>query len=232
MFLQLFITPAILAIGILNQLAMTIPFPMSDALLMSWDLALGFKWLAYAMAVTSHPYLILTLETSYSLLMPVIFWASAIMILFGKRKRASEFCALIMLTAALCIMLASMFPAFEVPYVLSNSAPPTKLPSNFGTHHVEQLLAMRSSSAIFLDPKNFKGLSSLPSYHTIAGLLIVYACRGYVIPFVLAATYTSLMLISTPVYGGHYLVDIIAGIVFTGIFLVFWRKYGAKYIRE
>jgi membrane-associated phospholipid phosphatase len=55
----------------------------------------------------------------------------------------------------------------------------------------------------------------MPSFHTICGLLIVYACRGHRYLWLAAVAYATVMIASTPIMGGHYFVDLIAGALLT-----------------
>jgi membrane-associated phospholipid phosphatase len=86
---------------------------------------------------------------------------------------------------------------------------------NAGVYYVEALRAVRESKDIVLSFADMPGLAAFPSFHTIVGLLIVYACRGNIATLLLASLWTAAMLLATPVYGGHYFIDIIAGAVVT-----------------
>jgi membrane-associated phospholipid phosphatase len=59
--------------------------------------------------------------------------------------------------------------------------------------------------------ESMQGLISIPSLHAAMAVLLVYTARGirFVLPASLALNLA--MLASTPIEGGHYLVDVFAG---------------------
>ncbi|WP_236654923.1 phosphatase PAP2 family protein [Burkholderia pyrrocinia] len=70
-----------------------------------------------------------------------------------------------------------------------------------------------------------QGLVSLPSFHVMLALLLVYAVRHvrYVFPAVVVLNVG--MILSTPTQGSHYLADVIAGIVFGVQSIVVVRRW-------
>jgi len=48
---------------------------------------------------------------------------------------------------------------------------------------------------------------------SLAGVIGIYYCRGRLHVFVAALAVNGLMIAATPVYGGHYFIDIFAGAV-------------------
>lgn len=75
--------------------------------------------------------------------------------------------------------------------------------------HLTTLLALRDGSVTHFTQT--KGIVTLPSYHTTQAILLMYVHRAQprVLPSVVLLNL--LMLLSTPTFGGHYLVDMIAG---------------------
>ena len=60
--------------------------------------------------------------------------------------------------------------------------------------------------------RDMQGLIAIPSLHTVMAVLLVYAMRGTGILLPVFIVVNVAMLVSTPVDGGHYLVDVIAGV--------------------
>jgi membrane-associated phospholipid phosphatase len=56
------------------------------------------------------------------------------------------------------------------------------------------------------------GVVSFPSFHTIMGLILAAMWRKRPLIFVPAAIYCTVMLLSTLPFGGHYFVDLVAGV--------------------
>ncbi len=105
-----------------------------------------------------------------------------------------------------------------------------ELPPLAGRAFVEPLIAMRSANSLMLTHANLTGITALPSYHVTLGALCVYACRGRWWMWGPMAAYVALMIASTPIFGGHYLTDIISGLVFTGLMIWAWRGYLADWL--
>ena len=81
--------------------------------------------------------------------------------------------------------------------------------------HVPHLLALRDGG--MTEFKDLQGIVTMPSYHTAQAILFMYVFRGQrrLFPWIVALN--SLMLLSTPSMGGHYLVDMLAGAVVAAI---------------
>jgi membrane-associated phospholipid phosphatase len=83
----------------------------------------------------------------------------------------------------------------------------------FGTWAVEAILRIRGGLAQTLSLNDLPGLTHVPSLHTAMGLIGIYYCRGKLHVFLAALTVNGVMIAATPVFGGHYFVDVLAGAV-------------------
>ncbi|QFT82820.1 hypothetical protein FIU89_19515 [Roseovarius sp. THAF27] len=207
-----FLHIAWLNLRLLNHLSMMLPFPYADGLLAGWDRALHLDWAAYFNAVVSRPLLYDVLDVSYTSLTPLSIVVLVLLILFGSVTRAREFIETFLLTAVLCIIIGAAFPANAAVVTLvpdlSTLAHLSQLP---GAYHIPHMEMLRDPSAsVLLDPAQLPGLATFPSFHTASGILIIYACRKSWLS-VPAWIYSIMMIAATPVHGGHYIVDLIAG---------------------
>ena len=57
----------------------------------------------------------------------------------------------------------------------------------------------------------YAGIVAFPSFHTALAILFTYACRGYPLLFVAALACNFLVVLSIPLCGDHYFVDILGG---------------------
>ena len=192
------------AAAILTYLTATLDFPLIDGELASMDTTLGFSWSAWFQFVNSHPLLKALFVVVYASLLPE---CAASIIYFAHIKRSDRIAEFlwgalisILVTAGISGIApaAGAFVHFGVP----GPAQATYLP---------HLLALRSGTVSFFSVNEFQGIISMPSYHTVLALLVVYAYRGYGRLFALALALNGAMLLSLPSEGGHYLVDLIAG---------------------
>jgi membrane-associated phospholipid phosphatase len=60
------------------------------------------------------------------------------------------------------------------------------------------------------------GLVTFPSFHTMLGLVLIWAVRKTVL-FWPSLFLNGAMVVSTVAIGGHYLIDVVAGIVLTAM---------------
>ncbi len=208
-----------------NHLLMTIPFPLADATLFSWDRALGFDWLAYAKAMTTSPFLTKLLFLAYNdMTFQGLLVVVSIAVWLDLRKRVIEIGFLLLSTAFVCIMIASAFPARAAMDLLADSELLSRLSIGSGVYHLEQLFALRGTEAIAMIPETMQGLATFPSFHTCLGLMILWCSRGHWLTGTMGGAVGLAIVAATPIYGGHYLVDVIAGgCVMLAAVLTWWR---------
>jgi len=99
----------------------------------------------------------------------------------------------------------------------------SNLPQTAGRDFVPHVLALHSGAMTALDLGGLKGIVAIPSFHTIMALMVAWVLRGtWAFPAGLA--YCLLTIAATPVFGGHFLVDLIAGAVVFALSAVFLNK--------
>jgi hypothetical protein len=181
----------------------------------AWDRALGFDWLGYARFVDSHVWIATPFRIAYASLIPQIV---VIVLALGFTRRMLELRSVIfaaMLCGTIVILLSPLFPA------VSNFVHLGLSPADFrnvnpwaGYTHLADYEALRSGAMGPIDLKKMQGIITFPSYH--AGLATVTLwgftqCPSKVLRWG-GATIALATIAATPVDGGHYLVDVIAGV--------------------
>lgn len=204
-----------LNLRLFNHLLMMIPFPKVDELLTGWDRALGFDWLAYFEWVHARPMLIEVLDLSYSSLTPLSVFALLGLIAMNRRIEARQFTITFFTTALICMIAGTAFPArAAVLHLIEDFS----IYQNFsylpGTYHIEHLTNLRTAGpeTLWLDPNKLPGLVTFPSFHTASGILLIAAYRKTRLALPVWA-YSLTMIASTPIFGSHYFVDLLAGTV-------------------
>jgi hypothetical protein len=230
---MLFLHIAWLNLRLLNHLSMMLPFSYADDLLHGWDQALKLDWPAYFEMVFSHPPLFEMFNAAYTSLTFLSIVVLLLLISFGYIKRAQDFIDTFLVTAVICIVIGAVFPAkaavLSLIPDLSIFAQIGWIP---GAYHMPYLEALRGSSTpLTLDPAQLPGLVTFPSFHTAAGILIIAACRKTCLSTP-SLIYSGVMIAATPVFGGHYFVDLLAGtaiaVIVVGVIQHFNRKGGAS----
>ncbi|MEO3414081.1 phosphatase PAP2 family protein [Roseovarius sp. CAU 1744] len=210
----LFLSLVQMFLPLFNHLTMMLPFPLQDDLLSGLDRSIGFNWLAYFEFVHAYPTLIKILEFCYVQLSYVGLIALIALALLGDPRRVRFYVEVFFLTGVIAIVIGAGFPALAAVhlYVGDLSAYPN-FPSPPGVYHLPHLELLRDAdAAVPLDPVGLPGLVTFPSYHTASGILlcVVFFRTWLFVPF---TTYSLLMIASSPVFGAHYLIDIIAGAI-------------------
>ena len=77
---------------------------------------------------------------------------------------------------------------------------------------IAALLQARAAGWHRLDLDQAQGLVTFPSFHTSLGFIFVYGARRVRWLFWLLIPVNAVMVISTLPVGGHYLIDVIAGV--------------------
>lgn len=178
--------------------------PLVDAPLAAWDRALGFDWLALHGWLQSHPSVQTTLRLAYQSGLPQL----ALVILFlgfsARSAQLDEFMRLFIVATVLTILMSGPFPAAGAWKHYSLVGP-------FDLSPLSHFELLRDGRMRDIPLRDMQGLIAIPSLHTVMAVLIVYAMRGTGVLLPVFIVVNVAMLVSTPVDGGHYLVDVIAG---------------------
>lgn len=210
--------------SVFNYATMSFPFPNTDTLLTRADQALILDWKAYYNLVANNYYLTWFLLGAYQLL--AFFSLLTFLALAGFRRylRAEFFLGAYFITCWICVFIGMFFPANgPVDYLLGGHAPLQYLNNHTpGVYHIAYIEKMRGASPV-IDLMDMKGLVCFPSFHTAAGILITWCWRKTRL-FWPATLYAAAMIASTPVIGGHYLIDLVGGIGIALIVLIVMKR--------
>ena len=191
-----------------------------DARLESWDRALGFDWLSYVHWVDRSPALTGLLHLSYGSLIPQII---VLVLALGFTLRVAEL-RTVMLAAILCgtvcILVSAFVPAISYPAYLGVTGSDFQYVDPWGGYvHLADLKALRDGTFAELRLSSMQGIITFPSFH--AGLSLVamwgfWASRMAWLRWP-GMTLAALTIAATPVDGGHYLVDVLAGLAIAAV---------------
>jgi len=199
---------ASLAAAVLVYCAASGGRPLVDQALERADQALGFDWQAYRRFVEGRPWLAAALSAAYLSMAPQVT-ASAIYFAWRRDERLAVMLELLLAGLAVSIALFALFPAH---------------PAGGGDGLWRDLIdRLRSRAGMTVELAHIQGLISFPSYHAfVAATLIAVHWRR---PWFGAVLPANLLLIaSTPVFGLHYLVDVLAGLALAGACVLALRR--------
>ncbi len=202
--------------GLASYIAASFALPLNDELFARIDLALGFDWLGFLTFVNSHDWLAESLTFAYHILGIQILTVIAILSITGRHERLNEFLGLFVICAIMTVMLAAAFPAagayaFHKP----DASLFTHRSVEAGMWHYQDLLQLRDGSMKTLTAFKMEGIVTFPSFHTCVAVITAWALRDYRWAFAFACLISLIVIVSTLTEGGHYLIDVIAGIIVT-----------------
>jgi membrane-associated phospholipid phosphatase len=180
-----------------------------DPALARIDAFLGFEWLRWYMLVVDNPWL----QTAGSLAYANIYMSPVLLLgglaLSGERARAQFFLFSFWLAAVITMLLFLAFPAVgPLAYVWQGPIP--YMPTS-ALYQAELLPLLRDNLLGTVDLGALQGLVCAPSFHTAAAVIYIamaWQCRYLRWPLLVI---NAAMLLSTPVEGTHYLIDMIGG---------------------
>lgn len=193
----------------------------ADAVFQRIDLWLRFDWIAWYEMVAAHRSLQLAGRAAYAsiyltpaLILGHFAWT-------GDRASASRF--LLAFWLAIMITLA-LYPAMPAagPFATLWTGSIPYMPSS-ALCQPELIASLRQMPKHLIDPFSLCGLVSAPSFHTAAAIVYILAAwpLGRLRWPVMVVNVA--MILSTPVEGTHYLIDLILG---AGVALFAWWFVG------
>ncbi len=190
------------AICALSYLCLASAGPLVDARLMAMDRLLGFDWLAGYRLVEQHPALKSVLGFAYHSLVYQGLYFGVLLALMGRKDRLREMFWMFGLCGLMACAGTLLLPALG----------PSKL-YNIATHtgFVPVMEHILSGENLRFALSGMTGVVSFPSFHTAMALAYIWAFRGTGPAGWMIAALNLVMLASVPFFGGHYLMDMIAG---------------------
>ena len=198
--------------GTFSYLVVSTNTPLVDASLAEWDRALGFDWLGTQQWIHAHRAIESLLGMAYQSGTPQLVLIVLFLGLSARFERLHEFMQLFFVATITCVLLSAVWPAAGAWKYYSPS-----IPVDLGSLSHFELL--RSGRMRHIALGEMQGLISIPSLHAAMAVLLAYATRRTIV-FAPLLILNGLVLISTPVSGSHYLVDVLAGVMLAGALIL------------
>jgi PAP2 superfamily len=205
----------------LSYIAAAANLPMQDANLHAIDQALGLDWSAYLAFVNARPLLAEWLSFGYTMIQWPIFLIPVVLCAAGRYARLQEFIFAFVLALTVTVALSIFVPAIGVFYHLGLNV--ADFPNINGGAYLAQLKDLplvRDGSLRRLELLGLAGLVAFPSFHAASAVLYAWAFWPVRWFRPVAIVSNVVMLASTPIDGGHYFIDLIAGIAVAALAIV------------
>jgi membrane-associated phospholipid phosphatase len=130
----------------------------------------------------------------------------------GRSERIYALCLSVAAGAAISIGFWTLAPSFgafsvyELPAAVSRH-----LALALDGHYAHELVHLLASGPGRISPSEAQGLIGFPSYHAVLALLVVWYARELPVIRWIALGINAVVLVATPIQGGHHVVDVLAG---------------------
>jgi hypothetical protein len=196
-----------------NYMLLTIAGPRIDGPLAAVDRAFGFNWVAVMTLMARHPLVNLLFEACYDSVLPQIALAVLVLGWLGRTADVFQFCLSVAIGAFVTVFFWTLFPSFgafsfyHLPPAISSH-----LSLALNEKYAAELVQLLANGPGLISPQSARGLIGFPSFHAALAVMV-----GYYATRVKALRWPAILLnggvmIATPIQGGHYLIDVIAGI--------------------
>ena len=206
------------AVVVLDYLCVALAPPSIEADLVRFDALLGFHWPDLYRWVRAHAELQSVLEVAYRSSIVQLIVVPFILATTRRHDDLAEFMALFAFSLLVVVVVSTPFPAHSafVHFGIADANTASTV------SHYDLL---RSGQLQHFNLSESQGLVSLPSFHVMLALLLAYAVRHVRYVFPASVMLNAVMIVSTPTQGGHYLADVIAGILFGVLSIVVVRRW-------
>ena len=201
----------------LSYIAATAGFPLQDATFDAWDRSLHFDWMQMMTLISLHPTAQWILLLAYfSFAMQTVATVLALGIA-GQLDRLATFVVAFVCTTLVTIAVSAVYPAAG-PWLFLDIQPAIAngfLPVSSTSWPV--FVGLRDGTLHTVYGLNSEGIITFPSLHAALGILFATALWRVSVVRLIALGLNGLMLIATPAYGSHYVVDVIAGVLIAAV---------------
>ena len=193
-----------------------------DAELALADARLGLLWPAIFDAADRVPVVLLALSgmAYHSLVLQMVL---CIVVLAATRRleRLRASIAAAVLSGVVTVLISGIMPA------LGNMFDPShfnRLWPSVAWLDRDLVLALRDGSLRQVDLSHLTGIVSFPSYHSTLPVILVWALHPIAALRIPAAIWAALTIAATPLFGGHYAVDVLAGLLLAVVAITVTRR--------
>jgi PAP2 superfamily len=196
----------------LTYVAASADFPFQDATLAALDRALGFNWPGYIGFMSSSDTMISGAIFAYSMIRWPVFGIPVALGFAGRYRRLQEFTLALALSLIATTVISALVPAIGIydEKAISGSHAIFQSPAYLAQLH--DLPAVRNGSLRELDLLKLAGIVTFPSFHATSAVIFFWSLWSVWWMRPIAIVSMGAMLVVTPFVGGHYIVDVIAGI--------------------
>jgi type III secretory pathway component EscS len=210
----------------LTYIAASADLPFKDAYLNALDHALGFNWFAYFKFTYDRYSLLVAAVWAYGMIGWPTFGIPVVLGLSQRYRRLQEFTLAFGLALIATTLISVFVPAMGTYHLLNYLPDPDIFTPGAYVDQLHVLPLVRNGSLRELDLWQLTGVVTFPSFHAATAMLYLWAFWGVPYFRAVAVVLNGAMLLATPLVGGHYFVDVLAGIAVAAASIVAARRTG------
>lgn len=199
-------------IGTLSYNAASLDRPLWDETFQAWDTAIGFDWRFWLSVVDAHPGIHEVLVLAYHSMLPQTVLAIVALVAARAYRHLDVYLLAYGIAALATVAISALMPALS-PVVHLGIVPADhpNIALAVSPEFQEQALALREGRMKLVDLGSAQGLVTFPSFHTVSAVILLLAFSA--VPYLrwVSVCVNLAMLVSIPIEGSHYIVDVIAG---------------------
>jgi hypothetical protein len=183
--------------------------PLCDQELAAADRYLGFDWAALYRTLDTVPIAIWIGGIAYHSLTLQMVVCIVALSATGRDDRLRMMVAAAVSSGIVTILISGAVPAMG--NVFDPAGYHSLWPSVAWLEH-DLITGLRDGSVRKLDLTQLMGIVTFPSYHATLPIILAWAQRDVARLRIIAPVWAVVTILATPVFGGHYGVDVLAGI--------------------
>ena len=195
-------------------------WPYLDAQLAAADALLGFHWPAFAKLSAPIAWILIPAYNSFTL-QPAVIVPALFICRLGNR--AWRFAFAFSLALVICCTVYAFVPSEGVATYFG--VKPHDIPQlGAGPWHFTTIINELRKGPTLIDSRYASGLISFPSFHTAGAILFVWAAWPLRNLRWLLLALNALLVVATVPVGGHYLIDVVGGVIASVAVIYFARS--------
>lgn len=199
--------------------------PLWDARLAAADVQLGLGWPAIFAAADQMPRgLLLLAGAAYHSLVIQMVGCVVLLAITGRLQRLRVMVAAAILSGTVTVLVSGLVPA------VGNLFDPDRYQAlwpSVAWLDRDLIWQLRDGTIRQIDLSHMTGIVSFPSYHAALPLILAWAVSPVSRLRLPAALWAALTITATPLFGGHYFVDVLAGLLLAVVALAVARRLPA-----
>ncbi len=183
--------------------------PLWDGRLAAADVRLGFEWPAVFDALDGHPVALWVGGVAYHSLTVQMIVCIVVLSAVGRFDALRIAVAAAIVGGFATILISGAMPAMGNVF---DPAGYRRLWPSVAWMERAMIAGLRDGSWRTLDLTQLMGIVTFPSFHATLPIILARAQRDVPVWRIVAPVWAGVTIVATPVFGGHYGVDVLAGI--------------------